>query len=533
MHSTTLALRLALTVGGALAVASACPAAITLDGDFDEGSLKSYSVSGSNISLVGRDTYAGSGHYLGDGYWRWLYFKASGVQGALPTFSISRDFAGDATPGPHELTDHEMVYSYDGVDWQFFDNNSLGATNYTFSNSTAFSQDEVYVAYALPYSYGQSVAHAQSVLATPWASPTNSGNANGVIGQSPAGVDDLGRNIPALDLYAYRISNPATDGAPKRRAMLTTGQHASETLGVRTLEGLVDWLVSDDPRAAALRDRAEFFVYPMLNASGRYAGLSRAMLEAPNTDSNGFWNPTKWQDRTEQRILGEAMLADIDPSPSNGLDLALDFHSSVPDYIIAGPNGEGTGGRDDWGYLKTSQGDHLDPFWQALRALQPNVLQVSSGGGSNTTIGFAQNYLYADIDITFENQFAISRPPSYYHDLGENFGLAMYEAWVQVAAPLAGDFDEDGEVDAADLAAWQAGFGVAAGEHWQGDANADGAVAGNDFLIWQRQQGQSAITAAVPEPQSFALAVALVAGTLGNIAAASWRRQRRRSLHEA
>lgn len=486
---------------------------ITLTGDFDEGSLKSYAVNGSTISLVGRDTYAGSGHFLGGGAWRWLYFKASGVQDQRPTFTVSRDFGGDRTPGPHELTDHEMVYSYDGETWQFFDSNALGASNFTFSNFRAFTQDDVYVAYALPYTYGQSVAHAQSVLATPWAMPTASGDVNGVIGQSPAGTDELGRSIPALDLYAYRVSNPATDGSPKRRALLTTGQHAGETLGVRTMEGLVDWLVSDDPRAAALRDRAEFFVYPLLNASGRYAGLSRAMLDSPNSDSNGFWSPTRWQDRPEQRTLGEAMLADVNPTGTSTLDLAIDFHSSVPDYEIAGPNGEGTGGRDDWGYVKTNQGDHLDPFWLALRALQPNVLEVSSGGGSNTTIGFAENYLNADIDITFENQFAISRPASYYSDLGANFGLAMYQAWVQVAAPLAGDFDEDGEVDAADLAAWQAGFGLTGAEHWQGDANSDGAVRGGDFLAWQQQAGQSSAAAAVPEPSGL-LASLLVAASL-------------------
>ncbi|MBX3424731.1 MAG: hypothetical protein KF688_03530 [Pirellulales bacterium] len=505
-------------VGACLALPCFAQAAITLDANFDSGSLKSYSVSGNTISLVGRDTFAGSGNNLGSGKWRWLYFKATGVENVLPTFSISRNFAGDLTPGPHELTDHQMVYSYDGVNWSYFNNNTLGSVNYVFSNAQAFTQNEVYVAYALPYSYGQSVAHAQQVLATPWAQPTLSGDANGVIGQSPAGVDDLGRSIPALELYAYRITNPATDGSTtKRRALLATGQHAAETLGIRTLEGLVDWLVSEDPRAAALRDRAEFFVYPMLNASGRYAGLTRAMLQHPNTDSNGYWNPSLWTNRIEQRIHGEAMLADLQPSPTNRLDVAIDFHSSVPDYEIIGPNGEGTSGRDDWGYIKTGQGDHLNPVWVNFRTLQPNVLQVTSGGGSNTTIGFSQNYLYADLDVTFENQFAISRPSSYYHDLGKNWGLAMYQAWVQVGEPLAGDFDEDGEVDAADLAAWQAGFGISAGAaHYQGDATGEGIVDGADFLAWQRQLGSpvgSANASIVPEPgTTFLLAIGWLLG---------------------
>src|SRR5690606_35181619 len=110
------------------------------------------------------------------------------------------------------------------------------------------------------------------------------------------------------ELFAYRITNPETDSATaKRKAMFVTGQHAGETLGIYTYEGLVDWLISDDPRAAALRDQAEFFMYPTLNASGRAAGLTRAMLEHPDSDSNGYWRPgpvsgNDWANRTEQRI---------------------------------------------------------------------------------------------------------------------------------------------------------------------------------------------------------------------------------------
>ena len=174
---------------------------LSLDARFDHGSLESWSGNLATVNLVGRD------NYYGGGKWRWLYFKATGVQGTSPTFSISRNFAGDATPGPHELEEHEMVYSYDNENWSFFDNNNLGAVNYTFSNATPFAQDEVYVAFAIPYSYGRSAAHTQSVLASPWAAPTVSGNAMGVIGQSPSRVDDFGRTIPELDLFAYRITD--------------------------------------------------------------------------------------------------------------------------------------------------------------------------------------------------------------------------------------------------------------------------------------------------------------------------------------
>jgi hypothetical protein len=76
---------------------------------------------------------------------------------------------------------------------------------------------------------------------------------------------------------------------------------------------------------------------------------------------------------------------------------------------------------------------------------------------------------------------------------------------------LRADFQEDGDVDAADLTAWRAGFGTSSGAtHAQGDANGDGRVDGGDFLHWQRQVGSVsaafADSIAVPETGSIWIA---------------------------
>ncbi len=79
----------------------------------------------------------------------------------------------------------------------------------------------------------------------------------------------------------------------------------------------------------------------------------------------------------------------------------------------------------------------------------------------------------------------------------------------------AGDFDEDGDVDAADLAKWKAGYGATGdATHLQGDADGDRDVDGADLLIWQRELGGGgpsvSTSASVPEPVSpplFLLAV--------------------------
>ncbi|MEM6333838.1 MAG: M14 family zinc carboxypeptidase [Planctomycetota bacterium] len=419
------------------ALASAPAAAIDIEAGFDHGSLLSWNVTGGGgrgggtVNLVGRD------NFYGGGQWRWMYFKASDVQDTRPLFATSNNFAGGAS----RLDNHFMVYSYDQENWSYFDNANNSGGTYSFSNDDNFTQDEVWVAYAFPYSYADSVAHTQAVLATPWAVPTSSGDANGVIGQSPGGVDDLGRTIAPRDIYGYRITDTSTDGQlDKNKVVIMTGMHAGETLGTHNYAGLVDWLVSGDPLAVEMLKTTEFFAYPTANPDGRFAGNRRATVQNPNQDPNGRWSSATWSAVPDIEVNGEAMLADVAATPGGlAVDYFVDFHSTVPTTL---------GGGDDFGFIEEDQFDDLSPFWQALLQLQPNVGQVDSTSIGPTSANFADWELNAEVDVTFETQFGFTRPLEYYYDLGENFGRAFAEGF---GITLASDFDEDGDVDIDDI----------------------------------------------------------------------------------
>jgi hypothetical protein len=73
-----------------------------------------------------------------------------------------------------------------------------------------------------------------------------------------------------------------------------------------------------------------------------------------------------------------------------------------------------------------------------------------------------------------------------------------------LAEPPAGDFNQDGVVDAFDLATWQAGYGST--------------FDGSDLLRWQRGGGIGAVYAPVPEAHGIMAAYTLVC-----LAAAFWR----------
>lgn len=102
-------------------------------------------------------------------------------------------------------------------------------------------------------------------------------------------------------------------------------------------------------------------------------------------------------------------------------------------------------------------------------------------------------------------------------ELGENLEWLLNPGGITVSllvnSTLEGDFDNDGDVDAEDLLAWQNNFGVAGGAgRSQGDADGDFDVDGADFLLWQQEytNGSEAATAQgtiVPEPQALVLSL--------------------------
>ena len=65
------------------------------------------------------------------------------------------------------------------------------------------------------------------------------------------------------------------------------------------------------------------------------------------------------------------------------------------------------------------------------------------------------------------------------------------------------DFNNDGQVDGADLTAWRDAFG----EQVAADADGDGDSDGADYLIWQEQLDDGGAVAAVPEPGAAGLAI--------------------------
>jgi hypothetical protein len=151
----------------------------------------------------------------------------------------------------------------------------------------------------------------------------------------------------------------------------------------------------------------------------------------------------------------------------------------------------------------------------------PNYTERFGGGSYSTTSSSRSSDLYVELHRLDEGGASLvasasSAPlgqPEFILDASLEAGnyavriggstntVQLYRLQIAVdAAPTPGDFDDDGDVDGADLLAWQAGLGTA--------------YSAADLTTWQTEFGTMAsaesVVRAVPEPTGMALAVATV-----------------------
>jgi hypothetical protein len=132
----------------------------------------------------------------------------------------------------------------------------------------------------------------------------------------------------------------------------------------------------------------------------------------------------------------------------------------------------------------------------------------STGGLLQTNDDIDENTFLSKIEGTVPADGKLTFAVSGFGDdefIGAHGEGGNYELRITASTPLAADFDDNGSVNAADLAIWRGAFGVPGNVN--GNADGDNDTDGADFLVWQRERGSGPLqpAAAVPEPCGLAL----------------------------
>lgn len=278
---------------------------------------------------------------------------------------------------------------------------------------------------APPYTVAMKEAHLARVRQSPYVTPTASADARLVIGTTrgwqaddyPFDIDGAEDHmvtvyadfpeIPSHPLYGFRITDPETVN-PAVTVVLTDGSHNTEHTGSWAFEGMIDFLLGDDPRADALRRHAVFTVYPMVNPDGRFTLVGRCnpeIIAAGWLDHNRMWHTAGLVSTID--ALVPAMRFDTGAR----VDYALDFHSTSSTFIFSLPE------------LKNH------PYIQAITNREPETGPRRSHANripGNTRCFFAHaDGLAAPYAWTPEHANSLSATRS--REFGRVYALALYD----------------------------------------------------------------------------------------------------------
>ena len=380
--------------------------------DFDNGSLLP-----ENTRAEGDTVYFDGPDNFNPGGWKWIHFRMTGALDRALKFEIGNHYA----TGSGRLDDLVFVYSHDQIRWHFFDEAAHHRDEgvYRFFNNEPFAHDTVWVSFSLPYPHGRVANLVHFLRSNIYVFPTPSSDRRLVIGQSAGGTTDTGRTVPPLDLFGFKITDGEA-GGEKEKVVIISGVHANETLGNHVTEGLLLFLVSEEPEAVELRQNVEFFVYPMVNPDGRYGGYNRGGVQHPRRDTNRFWHEELYADMKEIQTVGEAMKRD---TGGGGVAMFFDFHSwsdTRPHFVIAEAHVRDT------------------PFWTRLTEFEPEMRFSASRYGDEEALReagrstwFAKHRLGARHAMTPETMFRAGENIDRYRRMGRHFGLAMYAELVE------------------------------------------------------------------------------------------------------
>lgn len=206
---------------------------------------------------------------------RWFYFLMTGVKDKSIVLDI---FYNDS---------RRPVYSYDNVNFIRFSETEAPEHNKRITKK--YERDSVWVAYFVPYNND----HLDGKF-NEWTNLPNTKEFS--IGQSEYNRDMrmlvITNNIHNGLIPSNGVLNYNKEDKKKKVIYIHGRVHPSETPSSWQLEGIIDFLTSNNQYANDLRENAIFYILPFTNPDGVEDGMSRS-------NSNGINLEVNWDNQEE------------------------------------------------------------------------------------------------------------------------------------------------------------------------------------------------------------------------------------------
>jgi len=228
----------------------------------------------------------------------WFHFRIEGCQGREITFHVNPTPFSQAKTGGNGT--RLPVMSYDGEHWTGIEDKAWNEDGTAITFKQRFTQPTAWIASFFPFTAEHVTRFIEGHKGSPYFRA-------GVIGQTKQG----------RDIRMYTITDPAVPEAEKRVILFITLQHNLETTGALALEGICRFVLSDDPRAARLRQKFVFYVVPQMDPDG----IAQGNMYCPVGNLNRQWG----LGTTVETACVEKFVRELD-SRGRKVDLFMDFH---------------------------------------------------------------------------------------------------------------------------------------------------------------------------------------------------------------
>lgn len=276
----------------------------------------------------------------------------------LPQFVIPSNFKGNhlivdiqGLAPPSGGHNQHMSYSYDNDQWTPVLQEDLSTNGNAVSRITIApsSNDRLYFGWSIPMSYERGME-----LIKGWSSHPDT--------SKYVKLEKLGESYQGREIVKMIITDPeSTVPESERWVHYVSHEHPHEGKARWRVKGLVDWLVSDDPKAKDSRERSIWHVVLNLNPDGANNGFLRhAYGEYPNLMTNDVnRNYQAFQGANEERQIKEIYLFQrdmeklmesntpvhsywdfhvwgnqVEPILRRGKELIKEFPQYIGDYMI-------------------------------------------------------------------------------------------------------------------------------------------------------------------------------------------------------
>jgi len=230
----------------------------------------------------------------------WFHFRVTNCKDSTITFHLLNGINESIWNYLHP------AISYDWQNWENIFTHSYNGSVFTFTHT--FTQDTAYISTHPAFNTAMMDAYLDEIETHPK-----------VTYRSTVAHSVQGRPVDAVVL-----TDPAYADSTKLGVFLISRQHASELAGWFVLQGLMNWLLSDQTHAVEVMKHMVFNIVPMMNPDGVYLGKYRTT--SLNIDLNRQWDnasPT-----TEPSVYVVTQMVQSWVNSGKDFSFFTDFHAT-------------------------------------------------------------------------------------------------------------------------------------------------------------------------------------------------------------